>query len=75
MRLSFKDWLHEADSFSNTPDGAGEIWDNNSNADRGFGRSGAKSKNVSKGVTPERADFDPDELYLGKQQKKGCKKK
>ncbi len=69
MRLSFKEWL------LSTPDGAGEIWDNKSNTDRDFGRTGAKSKNVGDGITPDVGNFDPDKLYLGNQKKKSCKKK
>jgi hypothetical protein len=72
MKLYFKEWFLEADSLT-SPDGGGEIWTNRSNADRDFGRTGAKSKTVGDGVTPEKTDFDPDELFLGKD-KKRCKR-
>ena len=41
--IRYKEWLSKT-----APEGGGEIWDNRSNSDLGFGRmSGAKSKNVS----------------------------
>jgi len=67
FKLSFKEWLKES------PEGAGEIWDNRSNADLGFGRAGAKSKNVADGTTPGQVEFDPDKLFLGKSKKKKCR--
>lgn len=68
MRLSFKEWL------LSTPDGGGEIWDNRSNSDRDFGRTGAKAKNVGDGVTPGKSDFNPDKLFLGTNKKRAAKK-
>lgn len=74
MRLSFKVWLQEADSLYNTPDGGGEVWDQKSNTDA-IRRNGGKSKNVGDGPPAGHTDFDPDEMYLGDNTKKGCKKK
>ena len=38
----FKEWLSK-----DSPEGGGEIWDNRSNSDFGFGLTGAKSKYVA----------------------------
>lgn len=60
MRLiGFKEWLSKT-----APEGGGEIWDNRSNADLHFGRTGAKSKNVSQDKSGQ-VEFDPDKLYCG----------
>ena len=64
MRLSFREWLDSAL-------GAGEIWDSRSNADQQYGRRGAKSRIVANGEKSAEATFDPDELFLGKRNKKG----
>jgi hypothetical protein len=67
MRLSFKEWL------TSTPeggDGAGEIWDSRSNADREYGKSGVRSRYVGDGEKSVQSEFDPDELFLGKRKKK-----
>jgi len=64
VRIFFKEWL------DSTPDGAGEIWDSKSNADRDYGEKGVRSKNFGMSQKPVGADFDPGELYLGKKQKK-----
>lgn len=63
MRLKFKEWL------LSTPHGAGEIWDNGSNADRSFGVTGAKSKNFASDGSVK-VNIDPDKLFLGKPKKK-----
>jgi hypothetical protein len=42
FHFSFKEWLSKT-----SPEGAGEIWDNRSNADLDFGRTGARSKYVA----------------------------
>lgn len=58
---SFKEWLSKT-----APEGAGEIWDNRSNADVAFGRTGAKSKNVTADTkTDQISDFDPDKMFKG----------
>lgn len=60
--IGFKEWLSKW-----APDGAGEIWDNRSNADLDFGRTGARSKNVAPdNKRRKRHDYldkaeDPDE--------------
>lgn len=68
MRLSgFKEWLSKT-----APEGGGEIWDNRSNADLGFGRTGAKSKNVSPDKSGQ-VEFDPEKLFLGTPKKQSRK--
>ena len=57
---SFREWLSKM-----APEGGGEIWDNRSNSDLDFGRTGAKSKNVSPNKSGQ-AEFDPEKLFLGK---------
>jgi len=70
FQFSFKEWLSKT-----SPEGAGEIWDNRSNADLDFGRTGAKSKNVSPGTKAGQTDFDPEKLFLGKKKSGNCIKK
>jgi hypothetical protein len=65
--LNFKEWLSKT-----SPEGGGEIWDNRSNADLNFGRTGAKSKNVS----PDKAgqvEIDPEKLFFGISKKRNHK--
>jgi hypothetical protein len=62
----FKEWLS-----TTSPEGGGEIWDNRSNSDLGFGRTGAKSKNVAPDKSGQ-VELDPDKLFIGKKQK--CQK-
>lgn len=64
---SFKEWLSKT-----APEGAGEIWDNRSNADVAFGRTGAKSKNVSSDKMDQTSNFNPEKMFHGKC---NCKKK
>jgi hypothetical protein len=73
-RLGFKEWLSKL-----APDGAGEIWDNRTNADLDFGRTGARSKyRASERKKPPLgedepedqdtagpAEIDPEKLFLG----------
>lgn len=66
-KIKFKEWLSKT-----SPEGGGEIWDNRSNSDLGFGRTGAKSKNVSP-ETSGQSVIDPDHLYFGIKKKKGLK--
>lgn len=68
-RLRFKEWLS-----TSSPEGAGEIWDNRSNADLDFGRTGAKSKNVASDSKTGQAEFDPEQLFLGRKGKKQVSK-
>jgi hypothetical protein len=66
--MSFKEWLSK-----DSPQGAGEIWDNRSNSDMGFGKNGVKSKNV----TPEKSiksNFDPEKLFFGISMKRNLNK-
>ena len=63
--LSFKEWLSK-----DSPEGAGEIWDNRSNQDLGFGRTGARSKNTAKQIKPEKSGIDPEKLFLGVSKKR-----
>jgi hypothetical protein len=61
--ITFGEWLNQA-----SPEGGGEIWDNRSNADRAFGRTGARSKNV----TQDKVDgfrVDAEKLYFGDKKK------
>lgn len=61
--FTFREWLSKT-----APEGAGEIWDNRSNSDLDFGRTGAKSKNVAPNKSGH-VEFDPDKLFLGKKSK------
>lgn len=70
FHFSFKEWLL-IELSKTSPEGAGEIWDNRSNADLDFGRTGAKSKNVMAGTKAGQTDFDPEQLFLGKKKKSG----
>lgn len=65
MNINFKEWISKE-----SPEGGGEIWDNRTNSDRDFGRTGAKSKYVSP-EKPGRSVIDPDSLYLGTKKRKG----
>ena len=65
--LGFKEWLSKT-----APEGGGEIWDNRSNADLDFGRTGAKSKNVSQDKSGQ-VEMDPEKLFFGIS-KKRCPK-
>jgi hypothetical protein len=66
---SFKEYLSDKLS-QDQPPSAGDLGDNHSNADRNFGRSGAKSKNVMSGGSKAISDLNPDRLFG----KKRCKK-
>lgn len=65
FHFSFKEWLSKT-----SPEGAGEIWDNRSNADLDFGRTGAKSKHVASDTKAGQVEFDPEKLFLGRSKKK-----
>lgn len=64
---SFKEWLS-----TTAPEGGGEIWDNRSNSDLGFGMTGAKSKNVTPNKSGQ-VELDPDKLFFGKKNKSKSK--
>lgn len=64
---SYKEWLSK-----NSPEGGGEIWDNRSNADLNFGRTGAKSKNVSQNKSGQ-VEMDPEKLFFGVSKKHNSK--
>ncbi len=57
--ISYQEWLAKT-----APEGGGAIWDNSSNADLDFGRTGAKSKNVSPNKSGQ-VEFDPEKLFFG----------
>ena len=65
FHFSFKEWLSKT-----SPEGAGEIWDNRSNADLDFGRTGARSKYVSSDKA-DQVKFNPEKLFLGRKRKSG----
>lgn len=60
---SFREYL---DKYG--PEGGGEIWNNRSNSDLNFGRTGAKSKYVSPESSGE-TKFDAEKLFKGKSKK------
>ena len=55
----FKEWLSK-----DSPEGGGEIWDNRSNSDFGFGLTGAKSKYVAQDKSGQ-VELDPEKLFFG----------
>lgn len=63
--ISYKEWLSKS-----SPEGGGEIWDNHSNADLNFGRTGAKSKNNSQDKIGQGNRIDPEKLFFGFSKKK-----
>jgi len=63
-RLGFKKWL---ESLLTSP--AGDLV-SQGNAGRDFGRSGAKSKNITSEAKPEKATFDPDKMFGKKRRKR-----
>jgi len=68
MSLSgFKEWLSKT-----APEGGGEIWDNRSNADLDFGRTGAKSRYVSQNKSGQ-VEIDPEKLFFGISKKRNPK--
>lgn len=66
---TFKEWLSKT-----APEGGGEIWDNRSNSDLDFGRTGARSKNVMPNRSGQ-AEFDPERLFLRMSKKRNIKTK
>jgi hypothetical protein len=50
------------------PEGGGEIWNNRSNSDLDFGRTGAKSKYVAPNKSGE-TNFDAEKLFKGNSKK------
>lgn len=60
----FKEWM-----LKKVAEEAGEIWNNLSNADIVFGRTGAKSKNVSQNKSDQNKSdqkkIDPERLFFG----------
>lgn len=69
MLKTFREYLSDRLS-QDQPPSAGDLQDNGSNSDRNFGRSGARSKNVSKSVPETISSLNPDKLFG----KKRCKK-
>lgn len=69
MIRTFHEYLSDRLS-KDQPQSAGDLEDNQSNADRNFGRSGARSKNVAKSVPETISGLNPDKLFG----KKRCKK-
>ena len=63
--ISYKEWLNKY-----SPEGGGEIWDNHSNADLNFGRTGARSKNDSQDRFSQGDRLDPEKLFFGFSKKK-----
>jgi|688.fasta_scaffold2649988_2 hypothetical protein len=63
--LSFKEWLSMT-----SPEGAGDIWTTNSNADPNFGSTGLKSKYFQKASEKAKRTFNPKALF-GKKDKEG----
>jgi hypothetical protein len=59
----FKEWLSK-----DSPEGGGEIWDNRSNSDFGFGLTGAKSKYVAQDKSGQ-VELDPERLFFGTSKK------
>jgi hypothetical protein len=64
FHFSFKEWLSQT-----SPEGGGEIWDNRTNAELDFGRTGARSKYVSSETKATQVKFDPKKLFLGRKKK------
>lgn len=60
--IGFKEWLSKT-----APEGGGEIWDDRTNADLDFGRTGAGSRNRHKGNQnkPGQVEIDPEKLFFG----------
>ena len=58
--ISYKEWLDKESS-----GGGGEIWDNHSNADLNFGRTGARAKNNSQDKISQANGLDPEKLFFG----------
>jgi len=67
MLPGFKQWLEELLS-KDSPSSAGDLDDSQSNSDRAFGRSGAKSKNFAPGK-PENITIRNPEKMFGKKEK------
>lgn len=65
--IGFKEWLSKT-----APEGGGEIWDNRSNADLDFGRTGARSKNVAPDKSGQ-VELDPEKLFFGISKKRNPK--
>ena len=66
--ISYKEWLSKS-----SPEGGGEIWDNHSNADLNFGRTGAKSKNNSQDKIGQGNRIDPRKVIFWLFQKENRK--
>lgn len=68
MLLTYREWLLERLS-QEQPPSAGDLDDNQSNADRSFGSTGARSKNFGPSVKPEKLTTRSPEKMYGKKDK------
>lgn len=62
--LGFKEWLSKT-----TPDGAGEIWSNRSNADLNYGIFVRSRHTQADNNKSGPAEIDPEKMYLGDSKK------
>ena len=53
-----------------SPQGAGDLRDNQSNSDYDFGRTGARSKNFARSVPAESSGLNPEKKYGRKRPKR-----